>query len=228
MNTSVNNLLRRPVGQLDKNPIFLLKTNEKEALRVGRHKKESSHTSARTHKGVPAHDLKVQTFDLQAMNYLNTLFASLQPDLKVVFHNVLYVEQIQEGFLPDESDIFLQFVKSFAQFRFHSQSQAQGVILTNDNDFYLALKLMQKRKLSDYSDIKPKNRNKILDLLKLKFQKRTFTPKIIAQELFYNYAFIHRILALLILEKEVEFLKQVGEEKVFRLREKSLVHVTGN
>ena len=66
----------------------------------------------------------------------------------------------------------------------------------------------------------------ILDLIKLKFQKRTFTPKIIAQELFYNYAFIHRILALLILEREIEFVKEMAGQKSFRLREKPVCNVT--
>lgn len=217
---------RQAVGQLAKTKIIPLNPNENKALTVGRHQEKTPRTSVHTHEGADAHENKAQKFDLQAMTYLNSLFADLIPQTKVVFHNILYVEQIQEGFLPHESDIFLQFARTFAQFRFHAQNNEQNTILTTDNDFYLAFKLMQKRKLSDYSDIQPKNRNKILDLVKLKFQKRTFTPKIIAQELFYNYAFIHRILALLILEKEIEFVKEIEGQKAFRLRTKSVVHVT--
>lgn len=235
MNTANLNTLRPPVSQLDKPPLFLLKANENKALKVGRHQNKTSHTSAQT-QGAPAPDFKEQNLDLNeqnlrekldltAMTYLNKLFYALLPNTKVVFHNVLYVEQIQEGFLPDESDIFLQFVKTFAQFRYtQGHEQQSSIILTSDNDFCLAFKLMQQRKLSDYSDIKPKNKTKILDLIKLKFQNRTFTPKTIAQELFYNYAFIHRILALLILEREVEFVKDFKGEKYFCLRTKTPFH----
>lgn len=233
MNTAKTLSLCPPVGQLAKTPIFLLKPNENGALQVGRHVNKCPRTSAPT-QGAHTGDFKEQTavenkelFDLQAMTYLNHLFTGIQPQTKVVFHNLLYVEQLQEGFLPHECDIFMQFVKTFAQFRCHAQNSfnEQGIILTTDHDFYLAFKLMKKRKLSDYQDIKPKNKNKILDLIKLKFKNRTFTPQIIAKELFYNYAFIHRILALLILEREIEFVKVIAGQKSFRLREKTPVHV---
>lgn len=218
MNTANSNFLRPPVGQLDKTPIIQLKASKNVALEVGRHENKTSHTSAQAYTP----DLE----ELTAMKYMNKLLTGLLPDMKVCFHNTLYVEQIQEGFLPDESDIFLQFVKTFALFRHTDRVEPlTNVILTNENDFYNAFKLMQKRKLSDYQDIKPKNKNKILDLIKLKFQNRTFTPQIIAKELFYNYAFIHRILALLILEREIEFVKTIEGQKSFRLREKPIVHV---
>lgn len=205
--------LRRPVSQLAKTHFPTKKPSDSKGLTVGRHDKETSRTSEHT-QGVCAHDFKVKNkennFDLKAMTYLNHLFTGLLPQTKVVFHNLLYVEQIQEGFLPHESDIFFQMVKTFAQFRTsHQLDTTQAIVLTTDHDFYLAFKLMKKRKLSDYKDIKEKNRNKILDLIKTKFHNRTFTPQIIARELFYNYAFIHRILALLILEREVEFVKRV-------------------
>lgn len=226
--TTTNVKLLPPVSQLAKTYLPTQKPSIDNGLTVGRHEDISlTCEGAQTY----APDFKVskltESEDLQAMTYLNHLFSGLLPDVKVVFHNLLYVEQIQEGFLPRESDLFFQFVKTFAQFRTANHlPHSSDIVLTNDNDFYLAFKLMRKRKLSDYKDIKPKNKNKVLDLIKLKFSQRTFTPKIIAQELFYNYAFIHRILALLILEQEVEFVKDFGEQKVFRLRQKSTIHVT--
>src|SRR5699024_3039531 len=144
----------------------------------------------------------------------------------VFFHIILSLKQYKARFLPNESDIFLGFVKTFAKFRYSQFTNEITTIITNDNDFYLAFKLMRERKLSDYADIKPKNKNKILDLIKVKFKNRTFTPKIIARELFYNYAFIHRILALLILEREIEFVKEINGQKSFRLREKTPLNVT--
>jgi hypothetical protein len=231
MNTSnLNASAPRSVGQLDKTPIIPLNSSSNKALTVGRQQSQTSRVSERTHKGAPAPDFMEQSDDekqdLTAMLHLNKLFSDLLSRTKVVFHNVLYVEQIQEGFLPHESDIFLGFVRTFAQFRCRGHFQEENIILTNDDDFYLAFKLMKKRKLSDYTDIKPKNRTKILDLIRLKFPNRTFTPKTIAQELFYNYAFIHRVLAMLILEREIEFVKDFQGEKHFRLREKPLVTVS--
>ncbi|HEX7367314.1 MAG TPA: hypothetical protein VF273_09470 [Pelobium sp.] len=214
-------LFKQPVGQLAKTGLPTLKLLKNGAFSVGRHIENSPHVSERAQ----ACDLN-EKFDLKAMTYLNSLFGSLFSKTKVVFHNPLYLEQIQAGFLPEESDIFLGFVKTFAKFRYAQFTNEITTIITNDNDFYLAFKLMRERKLSDYSDIKPKNKNKILDLIKVKFKNRTFTPKIIAQELFYNYAFIHRILALLILEREIEFVKEISGQKSFRLREKPVLNVT--
>src|SRR5699024_1586956 len=169
----------------------------------------------------------IKNLDLSAMNYLNDLFYNLLPDVKVCYHNPLYVQQIEETYTVKESQLFLQFVKTFAQFRKADEfTQSKGIILTNENDFLIAFKLLRQRKIDEQPPVKTKNKNKVLDLLKLKFQKRTFSAKLLAKELFYNYSLLDKIITLLLLEQKIEFVKETAGQLFYRLKEKTHCYVT--
>jgi hypothetical protein len=217
MNTSNATILPSSVGQLAKSGNILLKPSNNEALTVGRHSNKTTRASAHTRED--AHDLA-------AMLHLNRLFSDLLPDTKVCYHNPLYVEQIEANYSKNESAIFLQFVKTFAQFRYQGCDLIQTqVVLTNETDFLNAFKLMRARKVAEYTDVKTKNKNKVLDLLKIKFTQRTFSAKILARELSYNYTLIDKIITLLLLEQQIEFVKEIAGQKTYRLRQKSAVHL---
>src|SRR5699024_559295 len=115
-----NFLFNQPVRQLDKTPCPTLKVSKNKTFDVGRQQKQTSHVRA----SEPAPDFK-------AVNYLNGLFAKLLPDVKVCYHNPLYVQQIEKTYCTKESQLFLSFVKTFAQFRKADEfAQSKGVILT--------------------------------------------------------------------------------------------------
>lgn len=196
-------------------------------MRVGRHKTKTSH--ARASESLPDFkaDFNEKSKDLSAMNYLNDLFYNLLPNVKVCYHNPLYVQQIEETYSTKESELFLQFVKTFAQFRKADEfAQSKGVILTNETDFLIAFKLLRQRKIDEQPPVKEKNKNKVLDLLKLKFKQRTFSAKLLAKEFFYNYTLLDKIITLLLLEQEIEFVKETAGQLFYRLHTKSVVHVT--
>jgi len=224
MNTQNLKHLRPPVGKLAKSSFPTPKLSNDKDLRVGRHPKQTPRVSERTRVGDFKEDKRENSFDLKAIKYLNQLFTDLLPDVKVCYHNPLYVQQIGESYSKTESAIFLQFVKTCAQFR--CQAQNQSIILTHENDFLNAFKLMRQRKIEEYSSVKAKNKNKVWDLLKLKFKNRTFSAPMLAKELFYNYSLLYKIIHLLTLEHKIEFVKEFKGNSFYRLREKSNAYVT--
>jgi len=227
---SISNLteltsLRHSVGKLAKSSVSNLKSNNDRALRVGSQEKVNPRTHTRTGTG----DLKVYLAehlqDVNAMTYLHSLLTNLLPELKVCYHNNLYVSQIQENYSEQESIFFLQWIRAFALLRRSDRKQFNGsVIITDEQDFLSAFRLMQQRKVAEYADLNPACKQKVLDLLNYKFQQRTFTAKILNQDLFYSYKLLNRIIMLLELEKQIEFLKNVGNHKVYRLRQKTAVN----
>lgn len=234
MNTSNLSIVCPPVGQFAKTPIFLLKPNENGVLRVGRHQSQTAHASERTHERVPAPDMKIkntlETDDLTAMKSFNQLFSGLLSTTKVVFHNTLYVQQIEESYSKAESAIFLQCVQTFCHFRYTDRTEPlQNILLTNENDFLHAFKLMQQRKINSCTNLKPKTCMKAYDLLTLKFQNRTFSTFLLTKELYYSYKVLNQLITLFLLEQKIEFVKEHGGHLFYRLRTKTPFHyVTGN
>lgn len=216
--------LRPSVGQLAKSHFPTLKTTTNKSLAVGRQANKNPRTQASVHTPDLVVRLTESKQDISAMTYLNRLLKNMLPELKVCFHNALYVQQIQENYSLTESSFLLQWVKTFALIRRSDRVELmQDVVLTNEQDFLTAFRLMQQRKIAEYSDVNPKSKSKVLDLLRYKFQYRTFSAQILAQELFYNYKPLNKIIMLLLLEKEIEFVKEMSGQKTFRLREKYTV-----
>ena len=246
LNTSPKNtdlILCRPVGKSEKDVIFLLTLNVREGLTVGRNEYKIPHASERAQaqdfmdenerkrliqqvEQEQKEQEKIEKFDLQAMRYINNLFKNLKTDVKVCFHNKLYVEQIRVNFPKEENDIFLEFVKMFARFRsFERVELLNNVVITNENDFLQAFRLMKQRKIAEYSNLKQKHINKVLGLLEANFQERTFSASVIAKEFYYNYTFIGKILMYLVLKRKIEFVKELKGMLFYRLREKTPLHV---
>lgn len=212
--------VRPPVSQSEKTHLPTIKIATAKGLTVGSNPKPFAHASEQA--GVHTHEEN----DLKAMLHLNKLLVHLMPELKVCYHNTLYVQQISENYSLEESAIFLQWVKTFALLRRSEKTPLiENIITTDEEDFLSAFKLMQQRKIAEYADVNPKCKNKVLDLLKLKFQYRTFSAQILAKELFYNYKLLDKIIMLLCLEHQIEFVKELSEQQFYRLREKSKVYV---
>lgn len=217
--------LRPPVSQLAKTHFPTLKTAPAKGFEVGSNSEKKAHTHSRSHTHVHTHEEN----DLKAMLHLNKLLVHLMPEIKVCYHNPLYVQQISENYSKEESSIFLQWVKTFALLRRSERTQpVENVILSDDNDFLSAFKLMKQRKIALYSTFNERCKNKVWSLLQYRFMYRTFTTQILARELFYNYTLLKKIITVLLLEHKIEFFQHFGEYQVYRIRENNPLKIITN
>lgn len=218
------NDLQNSVGQLAKTSFPTLNPLILNGFSVGRQHQDSSRTSAHIYTRIEA--TTEQPLEKQGIIYLNSLIEKVLTDVKVCYHDISLIQQIEEFYTEEESQLFIQFIRTFAMLRRGEKPQEiRGVILTDNDDFLSALKLMQQRKVEDYSDLNIKTKEKLENHLYKRFTCRTFSTKILAKELRYNYNLLGRILTVLQLEQKIEFFEMAYGHTMFRLRTKKVNYV---
>jgi len=206
------------VGQLDKTHFPTLKPNTTNDLSVRRHENKNPHT--------PTHAGEFITFDSQKdrnkrhfqlnegnqKNFIQTIpqiFSHLN-DLKVVFHNTDYVEQIFDTYYKIHALLFLDWVQTFAIIRSSSREHLlENVIQTTEEDFLTAFQLLKLQAIKPTP--KPQKQNKIvLIAIKKYFPNEPFTSRDIEEKTLINRITISN------------YLLQFKEEgKIQRVRKKS-------
>lgn len=199
------------VGQLAKVPFPTLKPIKNNGFGVGRLVKKQARTHTRRRE-------EAQIFDFKGFKELSFLIEQLFSDIKICYHNLELIKQIQQQYSEQESELFLQYVRVFSLLRRSDKPQPiKNIIFTDQDDFLSAFRLMKQRNIEEYHNIKLSTKNGVLAELQKSFSYRTFSAKILSRETKYAKQTLDRVLTILHFERKIEFFEVVGSHTMYRL-----------
>jgi hypothetical protein len=200
--TTQEPFLASSVSHLENKPCPTLKTNTTNDLKVRQptNKKPYAHTHTR---GVfnldELYDHRKRHFKLHKKsenNFIESipiLFENLM-DVKVVYHNNYFVQEIHEAYYPLHAQLFLDWVKTFSLIRSTCRTTIMdGVIYSTDQDFYDTLQLFKLQATRPKYKTKF-HKDKIWNTIQTHFAHTHFTIKNIHDKTLINEATISIIL----------------------------------
>jgi hypothetical protein len=210
--------LRLSVGQLDKLHLPTLKTADTNPLRVGRQQNETPRKHTRIRENLQSPKRQVyklyQKTERDFLKAIPIVFEQLE-NQKVVFHNTDYVDAICDDYYPEFSSLFLEWVKTFAIIRSsYRVTLIEGVILSNDDDFLTALRLIQSQGIKPR--LKPKEyHNKIWNAIQKYFHNVEFKGTDLIKKLIVDAPQIHKVLNDLTASGKLSKTKKAGFSSYF-------------
>ena len=189
------------VGQLAKKPFPTEKVNKNSTLSVGRQEKNISRTRSRryiTLKSAPTEYFEKPFFNLRKVaenDFLQVIpmFFDELDNLKVVFHNTKFLDEIFSTYSKENALLFLEWVKTFSIINKNNRrTLLNGTILSQDEDFLRAFKVIKLQHIKKEHKLK-NDKEKIYKLILKYFQYNTFSTKeisdkvIIARETVVKY-----------------------------------------
>lgn len=241
MNTTLNTQilihhgnLRLPVGQLAKRKIIQLNPNENKALEVGRHKDKTSRRSALTHERRPAPEINAQKLlfltDLDLKNHLIDILTDQLPSFDLFVHNGNYLNAMLDIYSTKEMHLFKLLLRFFALGNKMGKVQEKKELLqTTEHNFLQVLQLLKQRKNYQLNQqIRPHNKQKVVEIIYTKFKNESFGETEICQHLYLTFQQVEKIVKLLLIEKLIKATKGIKGAKNYQLTKKPFSYVTSN
>lgn len=213
--------LRPSVGQLAKTPFPTLKPLSDKEKAVGRHEKQSSHTSAHTHEAKTVNGFKKGL----STKFFIDLVDLLYPNEKTVFHNADYVASISEVYRKEDRELFFRLVRAFTLLRKSARHQPIAEVFeTNDEDFWAAFRIMKLRKESSKKSsckVGKNTANEVLNYLQSHFADKPFSSSLIAQKMQMQRHYATAILTHLQKQNLIEFVCKQNQSglRIFNLKQ---------
>lgn len=208
------------VGQLAKNLCPTLKPAPDGADKVGRHDEpffdnfqkkqtdeaqESLHNiilktmeDNRANKQPPKS--KWAKYHLEHLQYMCRSFRLMSPKMSVYLRHYAHLQEIKQVFIPLQYKLFIEIAKSHALLNYREREPHKNGILTNDNDFYFALRILRFRLPKKRLKLLYRGRNSILTHIQKYYPDRVFTSLMLLTDTDYSKSYIKEVLKQLVRE----------------------------
>lgn len=205
------------VGQLAKSPCPTVKLASRQQSEVGRqnslltcaheeHKQNHKSTPEKTFQNLVSITFntslnnKAAPSSMQAKKNIEHLyfmcqsFRLISPKLNVYLSNFVHLQEIKKVFIHLQYEMFKRIAKSHALLNHTKRKAHKGGILTNEDDFYFALRILRYRLPKKRLKLLYRGRNAVLSHIKKYYPHRQFTVLMLMNDTDYSRSYVKELL----------------------------------